>query len=97
MSTSDGFPIESLLTLYSRAHKRDVYCDYFKGFKLLLTWLGPIAYPDIEPIPIPWYVRSYELQELARHLEISQQKLYTICERINHGLESNSNSNSNSN
>lgn len=34
------FPLKYLLTLYCNAHPKDVYCNYFSGFKLLIEWLG---------------------------------------------------------
>ena len=71
-------PLRTLLTLYMRAKQADVYCNYFKGFKLLYEWLAPISIPDIPEQKLPPLCGSYELQEMAIILGISQAKLYAV-------------------
>jgi hypothetical protein len=75
-----GKPTElrTLLTLYVRAKPADVYCNYFKGFKLLYEWLAPISIPDLPEQKLPPLCGSYELQEIARIVGISQARLYAV-------------------
>jgi hypothetical protein len=68
------FPLWALIILYNRARSRDVYCDYFYGFKLLRDWLGPIEIPEQE-IPVPNLYRSYDIQEIAYHLGCTQGQI----------------------
>jgi len=68
------FPLWALLILYDNSNKRDTYCNYFEGFKLLVEWLGPIELtPHSEPIPSLY--RSYEIQELSKILHTTQENL----------------------
>jgi hypothetical protein len=68
------FPVWALLILYNKGKTQDLYCDYFEGFRLLHKWLGPIQLTShIEPIPKLY--RSYEMQELAKILNTSQENL----------------------
>lgn len=73
------FPVWALLIIYNKSRTVDTYCNYFEGFKLLRDWLSPIELtPHSEPIPKLY--RSYEIQELAKHLNTTQ-------ENINHGYQ----------
>lgn len=73
------FPVEYLLILYIHSHRRDTYINHFEGFKLLLDWLSPIQLTGHSE-PIPSLYRTYELQELSKHLGTTQ-------ENLNHGYQ----------
>jgi len=76
---SKPFPIEFLLIIYERGSSKDLYCNYFEGFKLLVQWLGPIQLtPHSEPLNKLY--RSYEIQELSIILNTTQ-------ENLNHGYQ----------
>lgn len=73
------FPVWALLILYENGSSRDLYCNYFEGFKLLVEWLGPIELtPHSEPLNR--LHRTYELQELSVILKTTQ-------ENLNHGYQ----------
>lgn len=59
------FPLKSLLLMYYRGNKADLYCDYFSGFMLLRDWLSPIEFPTRtqEKLFLPLW--GYEQQELS--------------------------------
>ncbi len=68
------FPVWALLILYHKGAPKDLYCEYFAGFKLLLKWLGPIELtPHSEPIAR--LHRNYEMQELSKIIETTQENL----------------------
>lgn len=77
----ESFPLKNLLVLYSRAHSKDVYINNFQGFKLLVEWLAPIEQYQLVTATktIPWCFHSYEIQEIARILQVPADVLYTIC------------------
>jgi hypothetical protein len=68
INSRKSFPLSALLTLYIRANKQDVYCDFMQGFLLLRDWLSPIAPSSYQIKSIPSVFISYEIQELAKHL-----------------------------
>ena len=61
-----GFPLKSLLILYTKANRQDVYCDYFAGFKALVDCLAPIDIPNIPLTSVFMPLYSYEQQEIAK-------------------------------
>lgn len=90
--TSDNiqtkFPLKYLLILYCNAHPKDVYCNYFTGFKLLLEWLGGkehiltkgkrLEYKNLalgtksRPKPRLLPIASYEVIEIAKLLSLPE-------------------------
>lgn len=77
---SKPFPLASLLYMYEVSNRKDTYCNYFEGFKLLVGWLGPIEVPEIpaqlELKPIPKLYHTYDIQEIAIILKTSQERIY---------------------
>lgn len=82
---SEPFPLWALLTIYEKAN-RECYIDYMKGFKLLLNWLSPIAYPN--HIDSEYYAKSnvlggYEVNELGNILKVPSHILIKcLIERV---------------
>ena len=73
------FPLWALLHLYETGSRDDLYCDYFAGFKLLIDWLSPIEVdPQIKGkrCKLPKLEYNYEIQEIARHLQIHPCEVY---------------------
>lgn len=78
------FPLKSLLILYMRGNKCDLYCDYFQGFKALVKWLSPIDIPQTNAkLFLPLY--NYEQQEIARILNCDPAIIQQIFLEIYHG------------
>lgn len=74
---SKPFPLWALLYFCEIGNRNDWYCDYFSGFKLLVSWLGPIDIPNApSSLKIPRLHRTYELQEIATILNSSQESIY---------------------
>ena len=82
------FPMRALLTLYTKDSNRELYTDYFAGFKALVAWLAPIDITSkyvARKVFSPLY--TYDMQEIATilkvHPSIIQQELleiYTSCQ-----------------
>ena len=88
------FPVWALLILYHKGSSKDLYCDHFAGFKSLLHWLSPIQLTELSE-PIAKLHRNYEMQELAKHLNTTQENLnhayitaLNILELTSHGYTS---------
>ena len=65
------------LALYEAA-PRELYLDYFKDFKLLINWLGlPQGHEYTKAVRLPRLLVSYEIQEIAKLLEVSQYELFS--------------------
>ncbi len=90
------FPLKYLLILYCNAHPKDVYCEYFKGFKLLLSWLGGKNLISIQkgktfkyktslrkPRLLP--IVSYEVLEIAKLLSLPEDVI--LMELLNAYVE----------
>lgn len=80
----------ALIKLYAK-HQRFFYINYFANFKLIVSWLTEeeLSKETIRSeIQVPWYARSYEIQELAIILKCSQGELYQLCLEIDneHGF-----------
>ena len=90
-------PVQLLIRIYLSAHSKDVYINNFEGFKLLYEWLKfentNIDRNSIDLPPASFRFRysryskligSYEIQELARILELRQDVLaWHIFKEIN--------------
>jgi hypothetical protein len=77
------FPLKSLIALYFRAKSKDVYCDWFAGFKLLHQWLGPIEVPQYSDLPeVPRAFWNYELQEISKIVQIDPRIIFQICKEL---------------
>ena len=75
------FPLGSLLTLYSRSPS-SLYLNHLEGFKLLVNWLGPVEKSKLQPVEIPVYFCTYEINCLAEilgeHPSVIYQELYQL-------------------
>ena len=70
------FPLWALLVMYERGSLKDLYCNYFEGFKILIDWLKPIQIPAIEnSLPIYKLHSSYAKQEIATILKCTQGQI----------------------
>lgn len=72
--------VTALLKLYA-AHRGYFYVNYFRNFKLLASWLteeecSDRVFRNQNNDKVPWFAGSYELQELAIILNVSQGDLY---------------------
>jgi len=67
--------LKLLLSLYIQA-PNICYIDHFKGFKLLHEWLSPLRIPAHTPRQIHRVFLTYEVQEIAKHLSLSQSLIY---------------------
>lgn len=79
----------AILKLYP-IHRRFFYVDYFKNFKLIVSWLTGEevtrnTIPPVSEFPLLWFESSYELQEMAIILKCSQGELYHLLKEINYG------------
>lgn len=85
----EAFPLRLYLILYYRANRDDVYCEYFKGFKLLLDWLGPPQRetPEaMEAVNFPFALMNYETAQLSQILGVPPRYLCSvILEEFNNG------------
>lgn len=77
------FPLEVILRMYCVGRKI-LYLDYLEGFKLLADWLGPFDNPcSGKCFPIQnWYEANYEVNQLAKILEVSPEIVSYLLERI---------------
>lgn len=79
------FPLWALLVIYEKANQ-ECYINYMEGFKLLVNWLSPIAYPnhrDSDYYAASNILRSYESRELSRILNIPEDVLIKcVVERV---------------
>jgi hypothetical protein len=70
------FPLVALLYIFEIANHQ-LYQNYFQDFILLRDWLSPIDIPEApEHIKLPRCFRTYEIQEIARHLNTTQDNIY---------------------
>ena len=77
--------ITILLKLYN-SHRMLCYVNYFEAFKLLVDFLDlPIRADEVEYLVrglpstyIPWYLRTYEVQELSTILAVPQELLIKL-------------------
>lgn len=77
----------AILKLYPM-HQRFFYVDYFKNFKLIVSWLtgeecSKNTIPPVAEHPLLWFEGSYELQEMAIILKCSQGELVSLLKEIN--------------
>ena len=76
--TSTPFPLAAYLHIYQAAIP-DCYNNYFEGMKLLVNFLGAPQITALqngkEEVRIPFLLRSYDLQELAKVLYPSNRAL----------------------
>lgn len=73
---SDKLPLWVLLFIMYKAYG-PCYINYFKGFKLLTKWAGPLKYSDnSDTSRLPPFLGSYTTQEIALVLDISQVAIY---------------------
>lgn len=72
---SKEFPLSALLTLYSRNPKL-LYLNWFEGMQELIQWLSPISRSTKQPIYIPIYFCTYEINEIAKLLNEHPSKIY---------------------
>lgn len=83
---SEPFPLSRLLILYENASHFDVYPQYFEGFKLLCSYLSPIDTECLTGISDSYllnkFQRNYELQEIARILNVDQCKLLQYYNQV---------------
>ena len=72
-----GFKLHTVLSIYTLGRK-SLYLNHFAQFKLLLNWLGPIAFPKfVASNPrIQWYQQNYEVARLAQVLGCSYEMIY---------------------
>lgn len=70
------FPLRALLTIYLNASKKDLYIDYFAGFKLLVRWLGPIEIPTLVVPSYPAVCISYEVDRIATILGVHPNLIF---------------------
>lgn len=83
------FPLKALLVLYTKDNKKELYINYFAGFKALVSWLAPInTASKFKPQKIFSPLYTYEIQEIATilkiHPSIIQQEfmeIYTSCQK----------------
>lgn len=66
--------------------------NYFENFKLFVSWLTeePLSRDTINDehnADLPWFISSYELQELAIILKCSQGSLYKALLEIEKNKE----------
>lgn len=83
-------PLMTALLISYANHQRFFYVNYFKNFKLIAEWL--LEEPVSDRIlrtnnnnHIPWFAGSYELQELAIILNVSQGDLYLKLMELQNG------------
>lgn len=82
------FPLKYLLFLYITGHKDDLYCEYFKGFKLLVDWLSPIDIPSLKKdFKFAPYLFNYEQQEIANILKCSPYIVQQTLLEVHNGLK----------
>lgn len=71
------FPLSALLRMYESSNRKDTYINGMEGFRLLAEWLHPIEITQAPPSTrIPKLHQSYEIQEIARILNTSQENIY---------------------
>ena len=83
------FPLSALLLLYTKDTKKELYVNYFAGFKALVSWLAPIdTVSKFKPQKVFSPLYTYEVQEIAAilkiHPSIIQQEfmeIYTSCQK----------------
>ena len=79
------FPLWALLVIYEKAN-HECYINYMEGFKALVNWLSPIAYPNHRGsgyYATSNILRSYESRELARILNMPEDILIKcVVERV---------------
>lgn len=79
------FPLWALLVIYEKANDT-CYINYMEGFKALVNWLSPIAYPnhrDSNYYESSNILRSYESRELSNILNIPENVLIKcVVERV---------------
>lgn len=86
-TTSRPFPLKSLLIIYIKAN-RQLYINYFAGFKALVNFLGPIEIPETD-FKYKQHLGSYEIQEIANILKCPQaviQKTFLEIEVNTHAI-----------
>lgn len=64
-------------TYFECRFNNSCYLDYMKSFKLLTTFFSPIAYPTYGTIEIPRLFCTYEMQQIANHLNVEEELIYT--------------------
>lgn len=79
------FPLSSLLKLYLQSNKSDTYCEYFRGFRLLVGFLSPIDASNAISLSVPPMLISYGANEIATILGISITKIYGALVEIHYG------------
>lgn len=78
--------LKQWLILYSR-HRTFLYINYFENLILLIKWLGVDKCSEsglITSAP-KWYEGNYEVQELSKHLGVSQAMIFKTLKEIDHG------------
>lgn len=79
------FPLWALLVIYEKAN-HECYINYMEGFKALVHWLSPIAYPnhrDSDYYAASNILRSYESKEISRILNMPEDVLIKcVVERV---------------
>ncbi len=79
--------LAQLLQLYS-THRRFFYLDNFQSFKLFVSWIDSPEGSTIEygnayvGLQLPWYRTNYEVQELAKILECTEQDVLETLEEL---------------
>lgn len=63
------------VALYSAA-PRLFYLDYFENLQYLIHWLGLPAKSSLSFQPIPPLLRSYDLLQVSKYLEVSEEEVF---------------------
>lgn len=87
IATERSFPLQSIILLYTRATRSDVYCQYFEGLKLLVQYLSPIDKNVGIEFRVPASLRTYEMVELAKILGVPEYKIYYCLLVASYGVE----------
>lgn len=78
---ADPCNISILVTLYIRA-ANILYVDHMDGFKTLVHWLGRPIPSSIEYLKLPDCLGNYTIQELAKHMGVTQEEVFYTMLKI---------------
>lgn len=77
-------PLELYIRLYRKAPNA-LYIGHFEGFKYLRHWLGE-AVVSSPTYRLPRLLENYEIQELAKLLNVSREAIFSEILRQEEGL-----------
>lgn len=77
----DPCDINILITLYSRAPNL-LYVDRMAGFEALVYWMGRPIPSSVKYPKLPRCLDNYEIQELARVLNVSREEIFYTLLKI---------------